>query len=274
MKKLMALAVLTSAGFLVVHAQSEDAASLVKSGQAAVRKANYAEADVLYARAAALGDTREAAPALLYLGVRALGTNNPLAAQGFFERVLKIDPRGPEAAPALSWLANLRWDDPAAAESLYTQALDVAKPGSVELRDTLRRYSMFLRRHGRAEDAAAIDERFQEAQRTATVAPRTDTLPAGVYRPGGGVRPPSLLLKSEPQYTHEARAAKIQGTVMLQIDISPDGVAENFEVVRSLEPGLDQKAIEAVRQWRFKPGAKDGAPVTVRATIEVNFRLM
>jgi protein TonB len=51
-------------------------------------------------------------------------------------------------------------------------------------------------------------------------------------------------------------------------------VAENFEVVRSLEPGLDQKAIEAVGQWRFKPGAKDGAPVTVRATIEVNFRLM
>ena len=61
---------------------------------------------------------------------------------------------------------------------------------------------------------------------------------------------------------------------MLGVDISPDGTASNFEVIRSLEPGLDQKAIDAVQQWRFQPGMKDGAPVTVRATIEVNFRLM
>ena len=63
-------------------------------------------------------------------------------------------------------------------------------------------------------------------------------------------------------------------TVSLSGEIDPSGVAQNIEVSRSLEPGLDQKAIESVQQWRFKPGTKDGAPVTVRATIEVNFRLM
>jgi TonB family protein len=275
MKKLMALAVaMTAAGILVVHAQNEDATSLVKSAQAAVRKANYAEADVLYARAAALGDTPEAAPALLYLGVRALGSNNPLAAQGFFERVLKIDPRGPQAGSALAWLAGMRWsDDPAGAESLYKQALDVENPNSVEAVDVLRKYSMFLRRQGRSEEAAAQEQRARATQ-SATRGGAGSDLPAGVFRAGGRVLAPSLVSKTEPQYTEEARGGRIQGTTVLQVDIGPDGRAFNFEVIRSLEPGLDRKAIEAVEQWRFKPGAKDGAPVTVRATIEVNFRLL
>jgi len=99
-------------------------------------------------------------------------------------------------------------------------------------------------------------------------------LPAGVYRVGGGVKAPSLTSKVEPQYTEEGRAGKVQGVVILQVDIDPQGMAQNVEVIGSLEPGLDQKAIEAVRQWRFNPGTKDGQQVTVRATIEVNFRLM
>jgi periplasmic protein TonB len=77
----------------------------------------------------------------------------------------------------------------------------------------------------------------------------------------------------EPQYTEEARAAKFQGTVTLYAEITPDGTATNIRVLHSLGLGLDEKAIEAVKQWRFKPGQKDGKPVTVAATIEVNFRL-
>jgi len=96
----------------------------------------------------------------------------------------------------------------------------------------------------------------------------------GVYRVGGGVTAPALLSKIEPEYSEEARKAKYQGTVLLYIEVDPSGRAANIRVARSLGLGLDEKAIEAVRKWKFKPGYKDGKPVTVAATIEVNFRLL
>jgi protein TonB len=96
----------------------------------------------------------------------------------------------------------------------------------------------------------------------------------GVYRVGGGVTAPIVLSKKDPEYSEEARKAKYQGTVLLSIEVSPSGLASNIRVVRSLGLGLDEKAIEAVKQWKFKPGYKDGKPVTVAATIEVNFRLL
>jgi protein TonB len=96
----------------------------------------------------------------------------------------------------------------------------------------------------------------------------------GVFRVGGGVTAPALLFKKEPEYSEEARKAKHQGTVLLYIEVDPSGHATNIKVQRSLGLGLDEKAIEAVKQWKFKPGYKDGKPVTVAATIEVNFRLL
>jgi TonB family protein len=96
----------------------------------------------------------------------------------------------------------------------------------------------------------------------------------GVFKVGGGVTAPSLLFKKEPEYSEEARKAKYQGTVLLYIEVDPSGKATNIKVQRSLGLGLDEKAIEAVKQWKFKPGYKDGKPVTVAATIEVNFRLL
>jgi TonB family protein len=99
------------------------------------------------------------------------------------------------------------------------------------------------------------------------------TVGGGVFRVGGGVSAPLLIHKVEPEYTEEARLAKYQGTVLLYVEIGPDGTATNIKVARSLGLGLNEKAIECVKQWRFKPGMKDGRPVTVMATIEVNFRL-
>jgi TonB family protein len=96
----------------------------------------------------------------------------------------------------------------------------------------------------------------------------------GVFRVGGGVTAPSLLYKVEPEYSEEARKAKYQGTVLLYIEVDPSGRATNIRVQRSLGLGLDEKAIEAVKKWKFAPGKKDGKPVTVAATIEVNFRLL
>jgi periplasmic protein TonB len=96
----------------------------------------------------------------------------------------------------------------------------------------------------------------------------------GAYRIGGGVSAPSVLSKVEPEYSEEARKAKWQGTVVLMLVVDEHGMPKDMKVTRSLGLGLDQKAIDAVSKWRFKPGMKDGKAVPVIATIEVNFRLL
>lgn len=68
--------------------------------------------------------------------------------------------------------------------------------------------------------------------------------------------------------------ARYQGTVVLSVVVEPNGTASHIRLLRSLGFGLDEKAVEAVRHWHFKPGMKDGEPVSVYATIEVNFRLL
>ena len=85
---------------------------------------------------------------------------------------------------------------------------------------------------------------------------------------------PRLSHKVEPQYTEEARAAKYSGTVVLYVEVGTDGLAHNMRVVRGLGLGLDQKALDAVGAWQFQPGMSNGVPVTVQATVEVNFRLL
>ena len=87
-----------------------------------------------------------------------------------------------------------------------------------------------------------------------------------------GVTPPRVLSKTEPAYTDEARNAKIEGVVVLSMEIDTDGFPQNIQVVRSLDDGLDQSAVAAVQQWRFKPGEKDGKPVRVAVKVKVNFR--
>jgi len=96
----------------------------------------------------------------------------------------------------------------------------------------------------------------------------------GVYRIGGGVSSPSIIHKVEPEYSEEARKAKWQGTVQLSVIVDETGHPRDIKVAQSLGLGLDQKAIEAVQQWLFKPGMKDGKPVAVIATIQVTFHLL
>jgi TonB family protein len=96
----------------------------------------------------------------------------------------------------------------------------------------------------------------------------------GAYRIGGGVSAPAIVYKVEPEYSEEARKAKFQGTVVLAIVVDEKGNPRDIRVIRPLGLGLDQKAIEAVEKWRFRPGQKDGRAVPVQATIEVNFRLL
>ena len=97
----------------------------------------------------------------------------------------------------------------------------------------------------------------------------------GFYRPGNGVETPRLLREVKPQYTAQAMRAKIQGEVLLECIVQPDGSVGNIRVVRSLDAsfGLDQEAIKAARQWRFQPGTKQGQAVPVLVTIAIAFTL-
>ena len=97
----------------------------------------------------------------------------------------------------------------------------------------------------------------------------------GAYRPGNGVTLPTPISQPRPNYTSDAMRAKIQGTVLLECVVNPDGSVSNIEVIRSLDPtfGLDGQAIEAARRWKFKPGTRFGQPVPVLVSIELTFTL-
>jgi periplasmic protein TonB len=94
------------------------------------------------------------------------------------------------------------------------------------------------------------------------------------YRIGGGVSAPVPIYQPEPEYSEEARKAKLQGTVLLALIVDETGKPVAIRVTKPLGLGLDQMAIQAVEKWRFKPGTKDGKPVPVIASVEVNFRLL
>jgi TonB family protein len=96
----------------------------------------------------------------------------------------------------------------------------------------------------------------------------------GLYHVGGGVSPPIPLNTVEAEFSNEARRAKYQGVCLIQLIVNRRGLPVDLHVVRALGMGLDQKALEAVRQYRFKPAMLDGkTPVPVMITVEVNFRL-
>jgi TonB family protein len=95
----------------------------------------------------------------------------------------------------------------------------------------------------------------------------------GVFRVGGGVSAPRALSTPDPEYSEEARKAKYQGTVILWLIVDSAGQPKDIKIARSLGMGLDEKAVEAVRHWKFEPAMKDGHPVAVQINVEVNFRL-
>jgi periplasmic protein TonB len=97
----------------------------------------------------------------------------------------------------------------------------------------------------------------------------------GYYRPGNGVISPRLIQEVKPGYTSEAMRAKIQGIVVLEAVVMPDGSVGNVHVTRSLDPtfGLDQEAIKTVKKWRFAPGTRFGQPVPVLVEVELTFTL-
>jgi TonB family protein len=95
----------------------------------------------------------------------------------------------------------------------------------------------------------------------------------GPYRPGSGVAPPRLLKEVRADYTDEARRANVTGEVLLEIVVRRDGSVGEIRILRRLGSGLDQRAVAAVRQWRFAPATLKGTPVDVIVEVGVEFKL-
>ncbi len=100
----------------------------------------------------------------------------------------------------------------------------------------------------------------------------TAAAPATVYRPGGDISNPVPISRPQPEYSEEAKTAKWGGTVLLSVVVDETGHTRDIRVLKPLGFGLDEKAIEAVSKWTFRPGMKSGVAVPVTAQIEVSFR--
>ena len=94
-----------------------------------------------------------------------------------------------------------------------------------------------------------------------------------IYRVGGGVSAPKLVYAPDPEYTKKAQEANYQGVCVIALIVDTEGKPERVHVLRHLGMGLDQKAVEAVKQYKFTPALLQGKPVPVQVNIEVNFRV-
>jgi len=128
---------------------------------------------------------------------------------------------------------------------------------------------------GRTRTVASVTARFGVIlAAVALLVPLTAFQNRTVYKVGvDGVTAPSIVYKVNPSYTPEAKEAKIQGTVVVTAIVNALGRADDIQVTRSLDSHLEANAIASLSQWLFKPGTKDGQPVDVAVTIEINFKL-
>ena len=90
---------------------------------------------------------------------------------------------------------------------------------------------------------------------------------------GGGVGAPQLIYSVDPEFSDEARRAKYQGVCLVESVVDAQGNVQRAKVLRALGMGVDEKAIEAVKQYRFKPAMLQGKPVPVEVNVQVNFRI-
>jgi protein TonB len=95
----------------------------------------------------------------------------------------------------------------------------------------------------------------------------------GAKQIGGGVKGPVVIYQPEPEFSEEARKAKFMGVVLVGLIVDANGKPQNVHVIRGVGMGLDEKAMEAVRQYRFKPGTENGKPVATFLNVEVNFEI-
>ena len=105
------------------------------------------------------------------------------------------------------------------------------------------------------------------------VVPEQPSQPADKVNPVGDVAKPVLIHRVNPEYPEVARKARVEGVAILEVTITQNGNVQNVKVLRGVHPLLDQAAVNAVKQWRYKPAILNGKPVEVHSTVTVNFKL-
>lgn len=248
------------------------------------------EAKKRYTEAAALLSTgADAARTQMRLGTVELmiaqqdarAGNLELTGRDYSEAVDHFDQA--RAADAVSGGVAAMWEalvaqsqgDTVKADELFRQALSSQKDDPFGWLPTAELYAQLLDGEGNTGQAKAIREQAAELRKSAAPlvlldAPGRET----AVKIGGSVTPPRIASKIEPQYSADARIAKYTGTVVAAVEIGSDGFVHSISIPRGLGLGLDEKAAEAIVRWKFKPAEQNGQPVAVRATIEVNFRLL
>ena len=131
--------------------------------------------------------------------------------------------------------------------------------------------SRFRLRYNRSVNAANVDRLLAFLMCLTAAAQQAPNPQLTVFRLGPGIAAPFVVSKAEPEYTPEARLAKLEGSVLLSVVVDAAGQPSDMHVDRSLGLGLDESAVENVRRWQFKPGTKDGSAVAVRVNEEVFF---
>lgn len=164
------------------------------------------------------------------------------------------------------------------AESYYRTALAIREKSlggdHVDTIVAMEHFARLLHKMSRPDEAAPLEARALAYRREWSGA--GESVDLGPLASGDGIQPAILLERTEPRYTDEARIANHEGSVLLQVDVDTEGRAQNPVVLRHLGLGLDEMAIEAVREWRFRPARRrgGGAKVPSRVRLELAFRLM
>jgi TonB family protein len=252
-------------------------AGLVKLGDLAAAQGKNPLA--YYMKAVALGDSAEVGGALLYLGISSLKDDS---AMDYLQRAVNVSGSGPVAAKALTWMAVARQKKDGFGPEvavLFANALSMEAPNSPESALTRELYARSLREQSQTGEADALASQAAAVRKlhAAELSPkRADSSPAEKFTKSAAdeLTRPVLIEKLEPSYTQEARAEKVQGSVKVQVEIGVDGLCYNMQILEGVGFGLDEAAISAISQWKFQPGLRNGQPVPMQATIEVNFHLL
>ncbi len=165
------------------------------------------------------------------------------------------------------------------AEVYYQHALEIREKvlgaDHIKTIETCEHFARLLHKLTRGDEAAPLEQRARNVRQ-----PLLDAALGGrveipdIVVSGPGTKPPVLIDQPDPEYTDEARIARHEGSVAIRVEIDTEGAPRNLQVVRTLGLGLDEKAVEAVKRWRFRPARRNGRKVAFRATLEINFRLL
>ncbi len=245
--------------------------NLLRIADQALEQGKYADAKFSYDQFISGGPSGAIAEkAYINRGVAEILTKDYDAAVGDCKHAEEAD--SASRSEAWMWEAiakeNLNYVDEA--QQLFRGAVDARNPQ--ENTAVLEAYAAFLKRQGKEEEATRVEERLHEIRQAQTTPSQLNFESA--LHVGGDVSSPTLVTKVEPEYSARAKAARVSGVVRLQVIIGTDGRVHEAQTIQGLGFGLDEKAIDAVRQWTFSPGTKNGQPVNVVASIEVNFRML